>query len=248
VVKQEIERIYESNLDVAEADEHFKNESAGSFIARAQENEEAQEKEEKEKEEKESATLKSKKKTNAGDNKKNAKTVALSKIKMNATMEDIELLRNQVKRGGHTVIIMLEDHDELDQHTMWEQLHVIIRCLVYAQDHTPLVVAHSLSALPSRCKFMKKYFDILQKVPLSFCVGDVLDPCVLQASGCHTCARILTLAPSAPPTEKSQFDSGSIVSKSDDKMDENHIFLMKILNEYKAPWKRQEHVKVVFDW
>jgi hypothetical protein len=166
---------------------------------------------------------------------------------MTSTTEDIDTLRKQVKQGGHTVIIILEDPDGLDQQTVWEQLTVIVNCLIFAKDITPLVVAHDTSALVNRSKWMKRYAKILEQVKLSFCVGDVLDPTILQAAGCHTCARILTLAPSAPIMEKSSFDGVEMVIKSEDKKDENNILLMMILEEYKQVWNKHDF-HMMFDW
>jgi hypothetical protein len=170
-----------------------------------------------------------------------------TKFKANATVEDIDILRKQVKKGGHTVIIVCEDFDELDQQTIWEQLIVIVKCLIFAKDNTPLVVVHAISALPSRCRFMQKYQYQLEQVKISYCVGDVLDPTTLQAAGCHTCARILTLAPSAPTFEKANFDGTELVIRSDDKKDESNILLMLVLEEYRSVWKRSD-IHIIFDW
>jgi len=179
--------------------------------------------------------------------KKRGLHLNVSKIKMDATIEDIDILRKQVKQGGHTVIIILEDHDEFDQQTVWEQLSVIVNCLIFAKDITPLVVIHSVSALHSRCRWMKKQAHQLEQVKISFCVGDVLSPITLQAGGCHTCARILTLAPSAPVLERKDFDGVEMVIRSDEKKDENNILLMMILEEYKAVWNRHD-IHIMFDW
>jgi hypothetical protein len=145
------------------------------------------------------------------------------------------------------VIIMLEDHDELDQQTTWDQLSVIVNCLIFAKDTTPMVVIHEFTALKSRCLFMKKYAHQLKQIKISYCVGDVLDPTTLQGAGCHTCTRILTLAPSAPKMERSEFDGAELVIRSDDKKDESNILLMMLFEEYKTTWKIS-NTHIIFDW
>jgi hypothetical protein len=82
---------------------------------------------------------------------------------------------------------------------------------------------------------------------MSFCVGDILNPVTLQGAGCHTCARILTLAPSAPMFERVNFDGVDMVIRSEDKKDENNILLMMILEEYKRVWKKSD-THIIFDW
>jgi hypothetical protein len=93
---------------------------------------------------------------------------------------------------------------------------------------------------------MKKHAKMLEQVKISFCVGDVLDPTILQAAGCHTCSRIITLSPSSPIMEKTSFDGVEMVIKSEDKKDENNILLMMILEEYKDIWQHDVHI--LFDW
>jgi hypothetical protein len=163
---------------------------------------------------------------------------------INTSALDILSLKSIVEVGGHTVVILLEDPDDLDLQNVWEQLSIMIDCMVYAKDFTSLVIVHTSAAMPSRYRWMKKYENELKLIKISFCVGDVLDPLTLQGAGCHTCSRIITLAPSAPEYT----DEAEIIVKSDEKMDENNIFLVKIFNQYQNIWKRSRRFRVIFDW
>mmetsp|Transcript_1268 Transcript_1268/g.1624 ORF Transcript_1268/g.1624 Transcript_1268/m.1624 type:complete len:672 (+) Transcript_1268:335-2350(+) len=154
-------------------------------------------------------------------------------------------LKTLAEQGGHTVLVMQEDHDELDQQTLWEQLEMIVKGLAHARDERPIIVVHSYLATPSRQRFMAMR-GRYQFGNVSFCVGDPLNPLVLQAAGVDTCARLLTIAPSAPPTEISP-DGATLLIRSDEKMDESNLMLVMVLEQHMSAWGRTE-VKSIFDW
>mmetsp|Transcript_1266 Transcript_1266/g.1618 ORF Transcript_1266/g.1618 Transcript_1266/m.1618 type:complete len:1377 (+) Transcript_1266:55-4185(+) len=154
-------------------------------------------------------------------------------------------LKTLAEQGGHTVLVMQEDHDELDQQTLWEQLEMIVKGLAHARDERPIIVVHSYLATPSRQRFMAMR-GRYQFGNVSFCVGDPLNPLVLQAAGVDTCARLLTIAPSAPPTEISP-DGATLLIRSDEKMDESNLMLVMVLEQHMSAWGRTDF-KAIFDW
>jgi hypothetical protein len=66
--------------------------------------------------------------------------------------------------------------------------------------------------------------------PMCFVVGDPLSPRVLQAAGLPTCARLVTVSPSKPPSEGSPVDGcGPLLARSDGTFDEANLMLVRAL-------------------
>ena len=128
---------------------------------------------------------------------------------------------------------------------VWWQLELMISSWQYAGGARPVVVVHSSLSTNSRNAFMAKhgqgpladafaghkckdsaFSSTAVTAPVCFCVGDI-DPLTLQAAGVPTCARFVTLAPSAPASDMSSEERGALLAISEGRVDGANLTLVR---------------------
>jgi len=201
-----------------------------------------------------------------------------------------EECRRVCERGGHVVVIVMEDTDSLDQQTVWEQLEVIVetssampKASQASQEASesggggggigsgttaagsggsnapeaeagldvanfkplPVVVLHSRSAVPMRKTFLAaRPGSALLSTHVYFLIGPSSQNKVLQAAGLDRCARLLTLAPSAPPPEITP-NGNALIARSDAALDEGNLMMIMVVENHQKVTKAQAGVLFV---
>ena len=158
-----------------------------------------------------------------------------------------------VRGGGHIVVAMMEDSDNFDQQTVWEQLEVVVATANSkvpgsgddGEDLTPVVVVHTRSATSTRKSFIASRpggkESILGADHVYFVVGNPMVNRVLQAAGLDTASRLLTIAPSAPPPEITPLGQ-PLLARSNAALDESNLMFIMVVEMHLGTWGRGDLV------